>query len=285
MRTRSPAIAAAILATAVAAGEVRCATLDAGPRVLSISRSAAPRPSIDDIRDYADAIPVIADILEREVGLPPARGSLYLYADRARFEIALLEQGYSETLARETAQIMAAIGGADKVIANAGALSGQAWPQRIATLAHELVHMAQYEMGGGTRGTSDQWLREGLAELLSHRVLESLGIVPLAQIRQRARRAVLDADAQAPLPRLVELVTFPEWVRAGSRHRGAPLYPLALVAVDHLVDTHGLDAVLAYFRRFATSSNREQNFLEAFGETVQAFDAGFWKAVRTEPKR
>ena len=285
MRTRSPAITAALLATAVAAGAVGCATLDAGPRAIPIASGPAPRAHIDEIHDYADAIPLIADILERDVGLPPARGTLYLHADRAHFEAALLEQGYSEPLARETAQIMAAIGGADKVIANAGAFSGQAWPQRIATLAHELVHVAQYEMGGGTRGTSDQWLREGLAELLSHRVLESLGLVRLAQIRQRARLIVLDADAQAPLPRLVELVTFPEWVRAGSRHRSAPLYPLAPIAIGHLVETHALEAVLAYFRRFATSSNREQNFLEAFGETVQSFDAGFWKAVRAEPQR
>jgi hypothetical protein len=30
-------------------------------------------------------------------------------------------------------------------------------------LAHELTHTVQYELGGGHRGTSDQWLREGFA--------------------------------------------------------------------------------------------------------------------------
>lgn len=282
--TRGPVLAPP-LAAALLAGTMACATLDTGPRTVTITPGAAPRGSIHDVRDYADAIPLIADILERDIGLPRVRGTLYLYADRARFEAALLEQGYSERLARDTSQVMAAIGGADRIIANAGVLRGQPWPQRIATLAHEFVHVAQYELGGGTRGTSDQWLREGLAELLSHRVLDSLGAVRMRQVRERARRVVADADAHAALPRLVRLVTFPDWVQASTRHPDAPLYPLALVAVDRLVRTHGLPAVLEYFRRFAISSDRERNFREAFGETVQDYDTAFWPSLRADAGR
>jgi hypothetical protein len=52
-------------------------------------------------------------------------------------------------------------------------LSNLEWGDRVALLAHEMAHSFQYELGGGRRGTSDQWLREGFADWVAIGVLSA----------------------------------------------------------------------------------------------------------------
>ena len=122
-------------------------------------------------------------------------------------------------------------------------------------------------------------MREGFAEWLSIRVLERLDAVSMTEVR-RDRLRELRAAGRPKTPRLADLVTFAQWVKA-SEQADAATYYLAFLAVDALLERHGVPAVLAYFRRFASSQDRVGHFRSAFGEDVQTFEAALmarlWK--------
>ena len=233
---------------------------------------------LDQIDDYRTAAATIVSIVERELGLSSFPITFRFYPNTEAFENALLEAGYDATLARNTANTMIAVGGHRGVLLNDARLVALSWDQRVALLAHEFGHSVQYELGGGRRGTSDQWLREGFAEWLSIRVLEQLErTVSLTAIR-RGRQSELRAAGRSNLPRLSDLVTFPQWVNAGKRH-GATMYPMSFLAVDFLLERHGIPAVLGYFKRFALSEDRAGNFRAAFGEEIESFEAALIGSV------
>lgn len=89
---------------------------------------------------------------------------------------------------------------------------------------------------------------------------------------RRERQRDLRAAGRSRTPRLADLVTFPAWVRASERY-SETMYLLAFLAVDVLVERHGMTAVTEYFKRFAASDDRTGNFRAAFGETIEAFEA------------
>ena len=248
------------------------------PRLVSIPQpDLRPVSRLHHIGDYRTAAATIAWISERDLGFPQFPITFRFYPHAEAFEKALLGLGYDAALARSTAGMMTAVGGHRGVLLNDMKLAMLPWSERVALLAHEMGHSLQYELGGGRRGTSDQWLREGFAEWLSVRVLERLGGVSLAAVR-RARQGELRDARPSKLPRLEELVTFPQWVNAGERH-GAWIYALSFLAVDFLVSRHGAAAITDYFRRFATFEDRLANFRAAFGEDLERFDEAMRAAV------
>jgi hypothetical protein len=228
--------------------------------------------SLDQIRDYGTAAATVASLIQREAGLAAFPVTFQFYPNTAAFEKALLDVGYDTALARSTASTMIAVGGHRGVLLNESRLLPMSWGERVSLLAHELGHSLQYELGGGHRGTSDQWLREGFAEWLSIRVLERLErSVSLAAMR-RARQSEIRAAGRGNLPHLSDLVTFPQWVNASKRY-GATMYGLSLLAADLLVDRHGIGVVLDYFKRFERSDDRVANFAAAFGQEIESFEA------------
>ena len=234
---------------------------------------------MDDVRDYATAAATVARIFERDLGFPSFPVTFEFYPHGNAFEKKLIAIGYDVPLARATAGTMIAVGGYRGVLLNDAKFGLLPWTARVEMLAHELGHSLQYELGGGKRGTSDQWLREGFAEWLSIRVLERLDAASMATVR-RDRHRDLRAAGRSSTPRLADLVTFPAWVRAGERH-GATMYVLAFLAVDFLLERHGIRAVVDYFTRFAKSDDRIGNFRAAFGEDIDRFEtalaARLWK--------
>jgi hypothetical protein len=241
------------------------------PHIVSL-----PQPSVraaltlDEIGDNRTAAVTIASIFDHQLGIPRFPATLEFYPHTDAFEKALLRVGYDVELARSTAARMTAVGGYRGVMLNDSKFGQLSRPQRVAMLAHELGHSFQYELGGGKRGASDQWLREGFAEWLSIRVVERLDGVSMASIR-RDRRRELRAAGRSRTPRLAELVTFPAWVRASERYKDT-MYALAFVAVDVLLERHGMPAVIDYFKRFASSDDRVANFRAAFGEDLESFE-------------
>jgi hypothetical protein len=241
------------------------------PQIVSI-----PQPSVraaltlDEIGDNRTAVVTIASIFDRQLGIPRFPATLEFYPHTDAFEKALLRVGYDAELARSTAARMTAVGGYRGVMLNDSKFGQLSRPQRVAMLAHELGHSFQYELGGGKRGASEQWLREGFAEWLSIRVVERLDGISMASIRRDRQRA-LRAAGRSRTPRLSELVTFPAWVRVSERYKDT-LYPLAFVAVDLLLERHGMPAVIDYFTRFASSDDRVANFRAAFGENLESFE-------------
>lgn len=263
----SAPLLAVLLAAALAAG---CSAAREPRRVTFPEGRARPAPHIDGIHDYRTAVASIMRTLERTMGIEPFPVTVRLYPNREAFAAALVEAGHDPAFASTTARTMIAVGGHRGVLLNEGAIGFRPWPDRTLLLAHELTHTLQYKLGGGVRGTSDQWIREGFAEWLSVRVLERLDGISL-QAYRRQRQIELRSIGRAELPRLAEMITFHQWVRLGER-RGASAYALAFLAVELLVEGHGLPATLGYFSRFAASQDRVGNFRAAFGQDLEVFE-------------
>jgi len=235
---------------------------------------AAVVPAPRDIRDYATALSAVADTLEHEFGLPRPRGTLVVFPNRDAFAEGLLAIGYDPTLARRSADAFRAIGGATGILLNGGSLRGARWEDRVQLIAHELVHVVQYAFANGVRGTSEQWLREGFAEIVSMQTIERLGFGHYRHMRESVV-APLGAVRPGTLPvSFRRLSTFPDWAAAQSRE-AVPVYAQAFVAAELLLQRHGLPALVDYFRRFGTSMDKDANFAAAFGRTIDDFDREF----------
>lgn len=271
--------AAGVLWLTVATLAPACATSDE-PRLVTIPQPGIrPATRVDQVRDYATAAATVARIFERDLGFSPFPVTFEFYPHADAFEKKLLAIGYDKSLARATAGTMIAVGGYRGVLLNDAKFALLSWTARVEMIAHEMGHSLQYEWGGGRRATSEQWLREGFAEWLALRVLERLDATSIATVR-RDRQRDLRAAGRSGSPRLSDLVTFPAWVRAGERY-SATRYVLAFLAVDFLLERHGLRAVVDYFTRFARSDDRLANFRAAFGEDIDRFETGLgarlWK--------
>lgn len=222
---------------------------------------------------YQEALGEILQAFEEVIGLPRVEVPLVMFPSRRSFEGGLLQIGYPPALAR-TASAFDAIGGARAILVNAGVVNRFDRTRRVRLLAHELVHTVQYEFGGGTRGASEQWLREGFAEWVACRVTAHLGLGSFDASREELLRSLAGAPfglQPAPLDRLV---TFPQWVEAQRRY-DVPVYAQAFIATELLLELRGVAAVVAYFRLFRTSTDHEAAFTEAFGMDRAAFERAF----------
>lgn len=226
-----------------------------------------------ELDGYPAALAAILDTFEQALGLPRADVSLVLFSDRRSFEEGLLQTGYPPALAR-SASSFAAIGGAREIFVNAGLVNRFDRDRRVQLVAHELVHSLQYQFGGGTRGASEQWIREGFAEWVSFRVTEHLGLASFNSLRDDLLHPLSGARfGVSPAP-LDKLVTFPEWVDA-QRQYDVPLYAQAFLAVELLIEMRGTPAVVAYFQRFRATRDHESAFTDVFGLDRPAFDRMF----------
>ena len=247
----------------------------ATPRVLTASAlKAKPVVRADRVTDWDGALATAVAALERVLGTPRFEVTLHLYPGQDALEAALVASGYRADFARDTAGTMTAIGGYRSVLVNEANLATETWERRLGLVAHELTHSLQYELSGGHRGTSDQWLREGFAEWASVKVLAGLHAESVESRPHRAR-VELRRHPRDDLPPFAAMATFPQWVALGRGRQGGVLYEQALAAVDFLIRRHGLRRTLDYFGRFARSDDRQANFQAAFGEDLGAFEQAF----------
>jgi hypothetical protein len=223
------------------------------------------------VRTYPEAAANVGAIFQWELGFTPFTATIQFLPDQRAFEAALVASGYDALLAKQTAVTMAAIGGHHRVLVNEQKLEPLTWPSRIALLAHELTHTFQYELGGGVRGASDQWLREGFAEWATMRVLDRMRVAEEDEYR-RLKLRELRSTSRSKAPRLDDMATFRQFVALAGRDDIAP-YAQAFVAADLLVERHGLPAIIRYFELFAASTDRVGNFRAAFGEDIATFEA------------
>jgi hypothetical protein len=264
---------ALVVVAVLAAG---CAAVTSEPWVLdSKDMSTGPVRRAAWISSYPQALATALDALQRDVGLPPLQVRVVFLPDEHTFERLLLEIGYSPDLAASAAANMRAIGGFRHILVNEARLARLGWADRTGVFAHELAHVLQYELGGGVRGTSEQWIREGFAEWVELEVLESIAAIPAAAEARRSALRELRSMEPGQLPPLPALATFPQWVAAAQGQAAARVYDLGLTAVDALIDRHGIDAVETYFASFAARQDRRANFEAAFGQSVEAFDCEF----------
>lgn len=226
---------------------------------------------VDRIYDYPTAAASIAAVLERTLGIPPFPVTFHFVSGERAFEAALVEFGQDPLMARDTASVMRAVGMYGRVLLNNDSLQRISWRNRVRVLAHELIHSLQYELAGGRRGTSEQWLREGFAEWAALSVLDDLRGRPLEDLRAQ-QQALFRRSDRSRAPRLDQMLTFEQWVPLADRPELAT-YAQAFLTVDFLVSRHGVPAVVDYFRQFATTADREAAFRRAFGEDRDTFGA------------
>jgi hypothetical protein len=233
------------------------------------TNTAAPARHAAD--GYPAARDAIVDAFE-QLGLPRVDVELVLFPDRRSFEQGLLESGYSPALAR-SASSFSAIGGARSVFVNAGEVDRLDRTKRTQLVAHELVHSLQYRFGNGTRGASEQWLREGFAEWVSYRVAAQLGLASFDSLRDELLGVLTNAPFGLQPAPFDALVTFPQWVDAQRRY-DVPLYTQAFVAVELLIEMHDVPTVVHYFEQFKTTEDYQRAFADTFGVRA-AFDRAF----------
>jgi hypothetical protein len=244
------------------------------------------------ISTYEEALATVLQAMQGELGLPRLQVTLVFLPDARGLEALLLRIGYPPPLARSAARQLVAIGGYRTVLVNQARLESQGWRWRLFILAHELAHVLQYELGGGTRGASAQWLREGFAEWVATRVTAGPEQVEDQKARQQAiirmrtyaqsRFPVTLAPggfargepfpARVVVPPLSELRSFPQWLEQSRGDAGPVLPDYAFLAVDTLLEQHGRPAILRYFELFAVRQDAAANFLEVFGESEEQFE-------------
>jgi hypothetical protein len=241
--------------------------LDASVRVVSLKSCPA---------EYDQMMAALGSLLRDKFHLPVSQPKLLLYPGREAFESNLVHVArFDPVYAREVAGWAVAVGAPDVVLANEEALGRLSWPERIRVLAHELVHTVQYVLAGGRRSTSDQWLREGFADWIAYRVLESLDPVSLSSCQTPLYARIKGAARRLSSAPLSEMVTFDDFTRFRARYGGSSAYGESLLATEFLVERHGIQAVLVYFGLFRHSDDRLENFRFAFNEDLSAFAKEF----------
>lgn len=261
----------------------------------------AVRPPAYGTKDYPGALAAIVSVMVRDLKLPAVEGWVIIYPSQVAYESGVVAESENDLerlrkqfgpranrlneeewvfAARRSAAGSVAVGMYKKVLVNDWRVARYPWPEWIRVLAHELTHTVERELIDGRLTTSDQWLREGFAEWVGCKVVDTFGAENFAASRKRALDGIASASYYQTFPSLSQLARNSEWL-TWSRTLGRPAtYGQALIAVDLLIEQKGLAAVVEYFRLFGKLNNRERNFTTAFGEPVASFDEKFSKHLQ-----
>jgi hypothetical protein len=239
------------------------------------------RPVTAHIGDYQTAVDAIVSVMteDLQIPLPETSFTLYFYPYREAFAQGLTEKFNTDpALAREIGK--SALGRIRQtkegklLLVNEEMLDSLSWPARIHVFAHELTHIAQYELAQGQLA-GDLWFIEGFADWVAYRVLEVLGLDTFSRRRDQKIAQVTREDEHLPRPSLSQMVTVKDWDALSARYGSAIPYAQAFLATDLLVQQHGVTSVINYFRRVSHSTDRLENFQAAFGEELLTFEDEF----------
>ncbi len=261
------------LMAALAALAVSCVSAPPAPRSIPFPATGISRPGA--ITTYPQALAAVLFVMRNRLGFPPFAGELDLYGDREGLVATLESDGFEAGLARQIAAHLDGIAQPGRVLANDAVLRWEHWPARLAFLAHELTHVAEYALAAGRCGSADQWLREGFAEWVSWRVVDELGLSSYGMRRRAALAHLREVCDRRALPPFSQLAAQRGWVKGPELRAADPRYDQAFLAVELLVQLHGVEAALAYFRLHAASGDSHANFRAAFGEDALHFEAAF----------
>jgi hypothetical protein len=242
------------------------------PVTIDVAALRAPG-NAGELSTHERAVQGIAAILVRDLGLPvPPRVTVYVYRSRRSFERGLVEDGQVSPLrAAELSEFAIGIGKRGLLLLNDGEADrhDREW---LRLIAHELAHVCQIELAQG-EGRSDQWLAEGMAEWVAFTVLERVGLDTMAERRLAARSGIRDHAVLRGARLDLESLGSPRGFTLRHRREGSlPTYQLAFLMADYLIQRHGLDRMVEYFRTFAGRLDRRANFALAFGQSLEEFE-------------
>ncbi len=246
---------------------------------------AAPvRPGA--LTGYESGVQTIAAVMVGELGLPlPRQFTVFVYPTRGEYAAALVTAGrLSPARAAEIAEHSVGLARPGRLLLNDHALRGARRSTWLGVVAHELTHLAQYDLSGGRRGRSEQWVREGMADWVTSRVLERLGERTFRDRREQACRAVaqgLRAREGEPLD-LAELGSPRGWEARALGAEGRLGYRLAFLLTEDLIRRRGFESLIAYFRAFGDSDDRLDQFRRVFGLSLKEFERAALVRIREE---
>lgn len=247
------------------------------PGVVRARVERAERPPIPAGATDTQVLAAVSWVLASRLGLPltlPIR--VYFYSSQDAFETGLMTEARAEAaMAKDQARFATGVGTAEGIFIRTDKLATAPLAVRVGLYAHELTHVSQYEMAGGRRAGSEQWLREGFADWARYRTLDALMLRPYAESKRRVLEELRRAGPVDRFPGLGVLVSNRQWISVRNDLGAAATYGQAFLAADWLVERHGSARVVDYFRRFAHVDDRARNFLAAFGEPAGRFAIEF----------
>ncbi len=279
-RLRLIVVAVSVLILVGCAGKTLVLPIRLAPETLTgVDFAGSPR-------SYEAAARAIAALLIAEFGVPlPAELTVFVYPTRAAYAEGLAQAAQMPAArAAEVDDYSVGLAQARRLFLNEEAFRDSPRAAWLAIVAHELTHLAQYELSGGRRGSSEQWLREGLADWVACRVIERLGEGTFVGERDKALDAVAlkERSIRDNPPDLVELGEPHGWEARHLRSGGHLTYGVAFLMTDELIRRHGLERLVAYFRMFADSDDRFGNFTRAFGASLREFEQEALRQIRVE---
>lgn len=258
-------------------------------RVLRFWIAPDPPPvpaALGEIASYEEAVHTITGIMVHELDVPLSGPlTVFVYPTREAYAEGLVGTGrLPPEQAAKIAAYSFAVTEHGRLFINDERMRDLPRSAWLATIAHELTHHAQYQLSGGRRGRSEQWLREGMADWVACQVLDRLGYTTLRHEREHALREVAAAWPELASKQLdlVELGRPREWEARHLEPDGYLVYRLAFLLTDDLIRQHHWPRLLDYFRAFAESEERFDEFRRAFGESLEKFGADALARLRND---
>ena len=282
--------AARCLGISVALLSLGCNSPD---RVIDIPAAVNTAPkSIEAIKDYQGALSAIVSVMVRELKLPAPQGRVYFYRDAGAYQAALVTEiktrGWPEGESKEIRRVRhelefelfkltlkvanetGAVTMEQKVFIAEWNMMRLPWTNRVKTLAHELTHVIESSLVAGRSELTPRWLSEGFAEWVSFKVVDALGAKFFFNdhMRQACRYEIAS---------LRELEGLESWRRLGRQTR----YGQSACAVHYMAVQDGVPAIIEYFRLFKDRFDAAQNFMTAFGKSIDTFEQELHAQVKS----
>jgi hypothetical protein len=249
---------------------------------LRLDPSLAAPTDARALRTTDDAVRGIAAIMAKSFGLPvPDSVTVLVYGGRRAFEQGLMRDArVSPVQAAQLSDFAIGVGARGQVLLN-DQPTDRTQREWLRLIAHELTHVSQIELTGG-EGRGEQWLAEGMAEWVAFSTLEHLGLDTLEHRRQAAMAGTRSHVTLLQGKLDLEARGTPRGFTAWHLHEGSiPVYQLAFLMTDYLVERRGFEAIRTYFASFRSASDRRKNFDAAFGESLTDFEAGVLVRLKT----
>lgn len=204
---------------------------------------------------------------------------IFIYASKEEFAAALEQAGNKPAMARRLANhpSVHAVASRMKVLINQATTMPVSLRNKNEMVCHELTHVYQNYLGGGSRPPSHQWMRESYAIYMGVVALEHFGLDKVSAVRGRAVRAMQEeARAGKPFQRLAGMVSFEQYRDTIDRHGSRTNTFYMFLAADQLVQRSSHEAVASYFRLSrpgSGSADIDENFRKAFSIGVGEFQS------------
>jgi hypothetical protein len=249
---------------------------------LRLDPSLAAPTDARALRTTDDAVRGIAAIMAKSFGLPvPDSVTVLVYGGRRAFEQGLMRDArVSPVQAAQLSDFAIGVGARGQVLLN-DQPTDRTQREWLRLIAHELTHVSQIELSGG-EGRGEQWLAEGMAEWVAFSTLEHLGLDTLEHRRQAAMAGIRSRVTLLQGKLDLEARGTPQGFTAWHLQEGSiPVYQLAFLMTDYLVERRGFEVIRTYFASFRRAGDRRKNFDAAFGETLTDFEADVLVRLKT----